>query len=110
TLLTGIVVAAIAATLSLDQIAAVANAGTLCAFIAVAVCMLIMRVRDPNRVRVFRVPLPWVVGPVCIVGCLFLFVIGLSTFTKWCFVIWNAAGLLVYFAYSMRASKLANVK
>jgi APA family basic amino acid/polyamine antiporter len=107
TVLTGIVVAVIAAVVPLDKIALLANAGTLCAFIAVAVCMLVLRLRDPNRTRAFRTPLPWVVGPVCILGCLYLFLNGLPQFTQWWFVIWNGIGLAVYFLYGMRASRLA---
>ncbi|MGH6871313.1 MAG: amino acid permease [Rhizomicrobium sp.] len=107
TVLTGIVVAAIAAIVPLAKIALLANAGTLCAFIAVALCMLVLRLRDPARPRVFRTPLPWIVGPVCILGCLYLFLTGLPSFTQWWFLIWNAGGLLIYFLYSMRASRLA---
>ncbi|MBS0274362.1 MAG: amino acid permease [Proteobacteria bacterium] len=110
TAVTGLVVAAMAATLRLDEIALLANAGTLCAFVAVAVSMLVLRMRDPNRPRAFRTPLPWVVGPICIVGCVYLFFNGLPTFTQWWFLLWNGIGLLVYFAYSMRASRLANAK
>jgi len=107
TVLTGIVVAIIAAVVPLAKIALLANAGTLCAFIAVSVCMLVLRVRDPDRPRAFRTPLPWVLGPVCILGCLYLFLNGLPEFTQWWFVIWNGIGLLVYFLYGMRASRLA---
>ncbi len=107
TVLTGIAVAAIAAVVPLDKIALLANAGTLCAFVAVAVCMLVLRLRDPNRPRAFRTPLPWLVGPVCILGCLYLFLNGLPEFTQWWFVYWNAAGLVLYFLYGFRASRLA---
>ncbi|HEY5337120.1 MAG TPA: amino acid permease [Rhizomicrobium sp.] len=108
TALTGIVVAIMAATLRLDEIALLANAGTLFAFAAVALSMLVMRRRHPNRPRVFRAPLAWIVGPVCIAGCLYLFFNGLPAFTQWWFLLWNGIGLLLYFGYSMRASKLAN--
>ena len=107
TLLTGIVVAAMAATLKLDQIALLANAGTLCAFVAVAVSMMVLRVRDPDRARPFRAPLPWVIGPVCVIGCLYLFFNGLPQFTQWWFVIWNTIGIVVYFAYGAWRSRLA---
>jgi basic amino acid/polyamine antiporter, APA family len=107
TTLTGIIVALIAAVVPLDKIALLANAGTLCAFIAVAVCLLVLRVRDPNRARAFRAPLAWVVGPICILGCLYLFLNGLPAFTQWWFVIWNGLGLVVYFLYGMRKSRLA---
>ena len=107
TSLTGLVVVGLAATLKLDQIALLANAGTLCAFVAVAVCTLVLRRRDPGRARAFRVPLVWLVSPLCIVGCLYLFATGLPAFTQWWFVIWNAAGLAVYFSYGVRRSRLA---
>ncbi len=77
TVATGIVVAVIAAIFNLSNIALLANAGTLCAFIAVAASMLVLRMRAPDRPRLFRVPLPWLVGLVCISGCLYLFLNGL---------------------------------
>ncbi|HEY8947407.1 MAG TPA: amino acid permease [Rhizomicrobium sp.] len=107
TIVSGIAVAAMSATLSLDRIALLANAGTLFAFMAVSVAMLVLRVRDPNRPRAFKTPLPWVVGPICVIGCVYLFLNGLPSFTQEWFLFWNGAGLLIYFAYSVRASKLA---
>jgi APA family basic amino acid/polyamine antiporter len=106
TVLTGIVVAAIGATWNINQIVEVANAGTLCAFIAVALCMLVLRLREPNRLRVFRSPLPWIVGPVCIVGCLYLFFNGLTQFTQLFFLGWNAAGLILYFLFGVWQSRV----
>jgi basic amino acid/polyamine antiporter, APA family len=110
TVLTGIVVAVLAATLKLDQIVLLANAGTLCAFVAVALCMLVLRLREPNRARVFRTPLPWLVGPVCILGCIYLFANGLPVFTQKWFVEWNAGGLVLYFLYGVWRSRLAKAK
>ena len=107
TALTGIVVAVLAATLKLDQIALLANAGTLCAFIAVALCMLVLRLRDPARVRPFRTPLPWIMGPICIVGCLYLFLNGLPQFTQVWFLFWNGIGLVFYFLFGVWRSGLA---
>jgi APA family basic amino acid/polyamine antiporter len=107
TALTGVVVAVLAATLKLDQIALLANAGTLCAFVAVAASMLVLRVRDPQRVRPFRTPLPWIVGPLCIIGCLYLFLNGLPAFTQWWFLFWNTGGIVLYFAYGAWRSRLA---
>ena len=62
TLFTAVIVAALAGIVPLDELAALANAGTLTAFIAVCLCMLIMRHRAPDAPRKFRTPLPWVVG------------------------------------------------
>ena len=73
TLVTGVIVAIISGLLPLKQIAELANAGTLCAFVAVAICMMVMRKRAPNAKRVFSTPLPWVLGPLAIVGCVYLF-------------------------------------
>jgi APA family basic amino acid/polyamine antiporter len=107
TLITGVFVAVIAGLVPLDKIALLANAGTLLAFMAVALCMLILRVRDKDRPRVFRTPLAWIVGPFCIVGCLWLFLNGLPAFTQSWFLIWNMIGLIIYLAYGMRSSRLA---
>ncbi|MDR0182265.1 amino acid permease [Lysobacter arvi] len=106
TLFTAVLVAALAGVARLDEIAALANAGTLVAFIAVSVCMLVLRKRDPNRPRVFRTPLAWVVGPLAIFGCLYLFWSLPHTTQKW-FLVWNVVGVIVYVLYSRRASLLA---
>lgn len=107
TTITGVFVAAIAGTLNLDQIALLANAGTLCAFIAVSLCLLVLRVRDPGRTRIFRVPVAWFIAPVCILGCLYLFATGLSGLTQRLFGVSTAISLVVYFLYGVRASRLA---
>ena len=106
TVFTACVAAALAGVARLDEIAALANAGTLIAFTAVAICMLVLRRRDPQRPRVFRTPLAWVVGPVAILGCIYLFS-SLPTRTQlWC-LLWNAFGILVYVVYARRTSLLA---
>jgi len=99
TLFTAVVTAALAGVARLDEIAALANAGTLAAFTAVAVCLLVLRRREPQRPRVFRTPLAWVVGPLAILGCLYLF-ISLPAKTQLWFGLWNVLGLVVYFAYA----------
>jgi basic amino acid/polyamine antiporter, APA family len=106
TVFTGIVAAAIAGLAPLKLIAELANAGTLCAFIAVAVSMMLLRRRDPGRKRVFSVPLWWLVGPAGVLGCLYLFW-NLPGLTQYLFFAWNGLGILVYLAYGMRRSRLA---
>jgi APA family basic amino acid/polyamine antiporter len=95
TLVTAVLVAILAGLVPLDEIAALANAGTLLAFCAVAVCMLVMRRREPDRPRLFRSPLPWLVGPGAILGCLYLFS-SLATKTQLFFLCWNLVGLGYY--------------
>ncbi|MBB2758810.1 UNVERIFIED_ORG: APA family basic amino acid/polyamine antiporter [Xanthomonas campestris] len=108
TLFTAVLVAALAGVARLDEIAALANAGTLAAFTAVAACLLVLRVREPTRARSFRTPLAWVVGPVAILGCLYLFWSLPSTTQGW-FLVWNVLGVVVYVAYGRRNSRLAKV-
>ncbi|WP_297799408.1 amino acid permease [uncultured Brevundimonas sp.] len=104
TLFTVAVVGAIALFLPLGEIVALANAGTLIAFMSVAVCLLILRVKQPSLPRGFRTPMAWVVGPISIAGCLYL-LISLPQKTLLGFVIWNIIGLAIYFAYSRRNSR-----
>jgi APA family basic amino acid/polyamine antiporter len=106
TVFTAIVVAVVAGLFPLTDIAAVANAGTLCAFVAVALCMLVLRVREPGLKRAFRAPIAWLIGPLAIAGCLYLFT-NLQARTRAYFFIWNAIGIGVYFLYSVRNSRLA---
>ena len=106
TVFTALVTAALAGVARLDEIAALANAGTLAAFVAVAVCLLVLRKRDPDRKRIFRAPLAWVIGPVAILGCLYLFW-SLPQRTQVWFLVWNVFGVVAYLAYGRRASVLA---
>jgi APA family basic amino acid/polyamine antiporter len=106
TVFTAIVVSVVAGLFPLADIAAVANAGTLCAFVAVALCMLVLRAREPTRARTFRAPLAWLIGPLAVAGCLYLFM-SLQARTRAYFFIWNAIGVGVYFLYSVRNSRLA---
>ncbi|WP_205480243.1 amino acid permease [Sphingomonas arenae] len=99
TIFTAVVVAIIAGIFPLDEIAALANAGTLAAFVAVCAAMLVMRRREPGRERRFRTPLAWVVGPLGIAGCLYLFW-SLPVKTQTYFLVWNVIGLLVYMLYA----------
>lgn len=104
TLLTGISIAFVAGLFKLDTIAELANAGTLLAFIAVGACLMILRRRAPDAPRLFRCPAPYVVGTLAILGCLYLMA-SLPSLTLKSFVIWNAIGLAVYFAYGRRHSE-----
>jgi APA family basic amino acid/polyamine antiporter len=96
TLLTGISIAAIAGIFKLDEIAEMANAGTLLAFISVALCMMVLRRTAPDVPRLFRCPAPYVVGTAAILGCAYL-ILSLANHTLIRFGIWNAVGLALYF-------------
>lgn len=104
--LTAIVVAVLAGIMPIDQIAALANAGTLIAFAAVGLCLLVLRRREPNAHRPFRAPLPWLVGLGAIGGCAYLF-FSLPLLTIQYCAAWNAIGLVLYLIYG-RSRAAAN--
>ena len=101
TAITAALVAVIAGVMPIDAIAALANAGTLAAFAAVSVCMLVMRRRAPDAPRTFRTPAATLVGAVAVLGCVYLF-FSLPARTQGWFLLWNVAGLAVYFLYARR--------
>jgi len=103
TLFTAAIVGAIAGVFPLDEIAALANAGTLAAFAAVALCMIVMRRRAPDLPRSFATPLPWLVGGVAIAGCAYLF-FSLPARTQFYFLIWNALGIAFYLLVGARGA------
>ena len=103
TMITAALVSIIAGVLPIDEIAALANAGTLAAFAAVALCMLILRRRAPDAPRPFRTPAALLVGLIAILGCAYLF-LSLPSKTQLYFLVWNGLGLLVYFGYGMHKS------
>jgi APA family basic amino acid/polyamine antiporter len=106
TVITGIAVAIAAAFLPVGRLADYSNAGTLFAFFSVALGVMILRIKDPNRVRKFRTPAIFVTGPLALIGCLYLF-FSLNKESKLLFVVWAAGGLLVYFLYGYRRSHIA---
>ena len=106
TIFTAVVVAIMAGVMRLDELASLANAGTLMAFSAVGISLIVLRLREPNRVRKFKAPLWPVVGAITIIGCLFFFT-SLKASTQLWFLAWNAVGLVVYFVWSSRNSRLA---
>jgi APA family basic amino acid/polyamine antiporter len=105
TAITGVGVAIAAALLPVGQLADIANAGTLYAFFMVALAVMLLRKRDPDRERKFRVPAVWLVGPLTMIGCLGLYLL-LPIAAILVLPIWAAVGLVIYFLYSYRHSHL----
>ena len=103
TIFTAVIVALLAGIIPLAELAALANAGTLTAFVAVSVCMLVMRRRDPGAPRGFRTPFAWPVGIVAILGCLYLFY-SLPQRTQIWFLGAHVVGFTIYFLYGARRS------
>ena len=83
------------------------NIGTLFAFMLVSIGVLVLRYKDPDRPRPFRVPFVW---PVCLgsaAGCLFIMQ-GLPRAAWERFGIWLLLGLALYFLYGFKHSRLRN--
>jgi APA family basic amino acid/polyamine antiporter len=98
-------VAIAAAFFPVGQLADISNAGTLYAFLMVAVAVMVLRRSDPGRARSFRVPAVWIIAPLTMAGCLFLF-LNLPSAAMLFLPGWTVLGLFVYFLYSRSRSHL----
>ena len=103
TAFTGIVVTLASAFLPVGKLADYSNSGTLFAFAMVALSVMILRKKDPERRRPFRTPAVYFVGTLAIVGCVGLYLY-LPTLAKLVLIVWGAIGLLLYFGYSRSRS------
>ena len=106
TVFTAVVTSVFAGLVPLASIAALANAGTLAAFIAVCAAMLVLRRREPDTERKFRAPAASIVGAIGIIGCLYLF-ISLPNRTQLFFLSAQVIGLVLYAIYGSRAAERA---
>jgi APA family basic amino acid/polyamine antiporter len=105
TIVTGLVVALGSTILDDDETYDLTNIGTLFAFFVVCVGVLVLRLRDPDRPRPFRVPVVWLVAPLGAIACVGV-MLGLPP-TAWIrFGVWMLLGTLVYLFYGVRHSKL----
>lgn len=105
TIITAIFVALIAGFLPLTEIAELANAGTLLAFIGVAVAMIALRRIAPAIPRVFSCPAPYLVATLAVAGCLYLMV-SLPMLTLERFAIWNLIGVGLFVAMNLFRAKI----
>lgn len=103
TVITGLFVALGALVMDENEIYDLTNIGTLSAFAIVCIGVLVLRVRDPDRHRPFRVPLIWPVSLGGAAACLYV-MWGLPRHAWERFGIWLAIGLLLYFVYGYRHS------
>jgi basic amino acid/polyamine antiporter, APA family len=103
--LTGLVVAILAAFCSIKTLSALVNIGTLFAFILVAIGVVTLRRTAPDLRRAFRTPLVPLIPILTILVCLYLMV-SLPGITWIRFFVWMMLGIVVYFLYSVHSSRL----
>jgi APA family basic amino acid/polyamine antiporter len=105
-LITGVIVALIATFVPLTTLADMVNIGTLFAFVLVSIGVIVLRRTEPDLPRAFRTPAVPLVPSLAVIACVFL-MLNLGTLTWWRFLVWMAIGLVVYFLYGYRHSRLA---
>jgi APA family basic amino acid/polyamine antiporter len=108
TIVTGVIVATGSLVMDENEIYDLTNIGTLSAFAIVCIGVLVLRVKEPERPRPFRVPFVWAVSLIGAGACLYV-MIGLPTQAWIRFGWWLAVGLLIYFLYGFRHSRLRGV-
>jgi basic amino acid/polyamine antiporter, APA family len=102
----GFVVGIPAGIFDIGTLADLSNIGTLFAFILVSLAVLILRKRQPDRPRGFRVPFsPWV--PLASVAFCFILMASLTVENWIRFIVWLLIGLVLYFNYGCKHSELA---
>lgn len=107
TILTGLFVATFAAFANIAEVVDLTNIGTLFAFILVSVGVIVLRRTDPDRPRPFRVPWVPFTPMISVVACFYL-MYKLPGITWIRFGIWLLVGLVLYFLYGSKHSRLRN--
>jgi basic amino acid/polyamine antiporter, APA family len=99
----GFFVAIPAGIFNIGTLVNLSNIGTLFAFILVSIAVLILRKRQPDRPRAFRVPWsPWI--PIASVVLCFVLMASLTVENWVRFFVWLVIGLLFYFDFGIRHS------
>jgi len=105
TILVGVLAAVVGSLIPIDDIGKMVNIGTLLAFVIVCIAVILLRRTDPDQPRPFRTP--WV-PVVPILGVVFngymMYRLGWINWAR--LIIWLAIGLVVYFTYSQKHSKV----
>jgi APA family basic amino acid/polyamine antiporter len=105
TMVTGIIVAILAATLPLAELLDFVNIGTLSAFGIVCLGVLVLRFVQPDAHRPFRAPIAPILTVLGAASCFYL-ISGLSVPTWIRFALWFSVGLVLYVLYGYRRSRL----
>lgn len=105
TILTGLIATLVAGLFPIGLLGELVSIGTLLAFAIVCAGIFVLRFTDPQINRPFRTPMFWLVSPLGVFFCFWL-MYGLPPDTWARLIVWMALGLLVYFTYGRRHSKV----
>ena len=106
TWIAGFVVGIPAGIWDIDTFAELSNIGTLFAFALVSAGVIVLRKKQPDRPRSFRVPLvPFL--PMLSIACCLVLMAGLPLLTWIRFFVWLIIGFAIYFPFGRKRSTLA---
>jgi basic amino acid/polyamine antiporter, APA family len=105
-IVTGVGVAFFAAILPIRDAASLVSIGTLLAFVIVAIGVMVLRVREPNLPRAFKTPAVFIVAPLGALSAAWLMK-SLPWVTWERLIIWFVIGMVFYFTFGIRNSRLA---
>src|SRR6266704_1558407 len=105
-IITGLGVAFFSAVFTVREAASLCSIGTLLAFVIVSAGILVLRVREPDLPRKFKTPWVWFVAPAGAISAILL--MAALPWTTWRrLIVWFVIGIVIYFFYGVRRSKLA---
>ena len=111
TILVGLLAACVGSVTPIDKIGKMVNIGTLLAFVMVCASIIVLRIKAPNQPRPFRTPgiylggrLPIVPGLGILANGYLMYSLGWQNWAR--LFIWLGIGLVVYFLYSVKHSKV----
>ena len=105
TIIVSVIVAILAGVLPINFLAEMTSIGTLAAFLVVSIAVIVLRRREPDLERKFRVPLYPVIPILSILGCLWI-IKDLRPITIIVFAIWTALVLVWYYFTGRKNSVL----